>query len=201
MPWTGPVFPSLPGETYPKKLGVNWSSVKQDALSGKRTRFSLFTYPTHSYELPFSYLRTDSTLEWQTLVGFINSLNGPVGLFGYTDPDDNTVSGQEFGLGDGTTLGPFQLVRALGGFAEPVFLLNGNPTIEVAGVPNSNWTVDAYGRVTFTTGNAPVSGAALSWSGSYYIPCRLDDDTSDFSKFLSTIWELKALKFSSEKLP
>jgi len=195
-------FPTLPGETYPRKLGLNWSSVKQDALSGKRTRYTLFSYPTHSYELPFSYLRSDNVnAEWQTLVGFINSVNGPVQLFGYTDPDDNTVVNQDFGIGDGTTLGPFQLVRALGGFAEPVFLLNGNPTIEVAATPNTNWTVDSYGRVTFTTGNAPAADASLTWSGSYYIPCRFDDDSSDFSKFLATIWENKALKFSSEKLP
>ncbi len=201
MPWTGPVFPTLGGETYPRKLTINWSSVKQDALSGRRARFSLFTYPTHSYELPFSYLRTDSNAEWQTLAGFINSVNGPVQLFGYTDPDDNTVANQEFAVGDGATLGPFQLVRSLGGFVEPVFLINGNPTIKVSGTPTTNWTVDAYGRVTFTSGNAPGSGAPVTWSGSYYIGCRFDDDSNDFNKFLATIFEMKSLKFSSEKLP
>lgn len=201
MPWTGPVFPPLGGETYPKKLTINWSSVKQDALSGRRSRFSLFTYPTHSYELPFSYLRSDSNAEWQTLAGFINSVNGPVQLFGYADPDDNLAVNQEFAVGDGTTLGPFQLVRSLGGFVEPVFLLNGNPTIKVAGTLTTNWTVDAYGRVTFTSGNAPGSAAAVTWSGEYYIPCRFDEDSTDYNKFLAKIFENKALKFSSEKLP
>lgn len=202
MAWSGPVFPSLPGITYPVKRGVQWSGVKQDALSGKRTRSTLFTYPIRQFEVVFSFLRVDSAdQEWQQLEGFINSLLGTINLFGFTDPNDCVVSNQGFGVGDGTTLGPFQLVRGLGGFAEPVFLLNGDPTIKVAGTPSTNWTVDAYGRVTFTTGNAPASGADLTWSGSFYFPCRMDEDVTDFSLFLYQLYELKSLKFSSEKLP
>jgi hypothetical protein len=91
------------------------------------------------------------------------------------------------------------LVRALGGFAEPVFLLNGNPTIDVAGTPTTAFTVDAYGRVTFTT--APASGALLTWSGAFYWPVRFDDDTTEFSQFVFNLYEVKALKFTSEKLP
>lgn len=200
MAWTGPVFPSLPGITLPQKRSSNWSGVKQDALSGKRNRTSLFTYPTYSYELPFSMLRSDSVnLEWQQLQGFINSLFGTVLLFGYTDPDDNSVTGQVFGEGDGSTTGPFQLVRTLGNFVEPVFLINGTPTIEVAGSPTSAYTIDNFGRITFNS--APASGAQLTWSGSYYMPCRFDQDTTDFSKFLVQFFELQALKFSTEKLP
>lgn len=201
MPWNGPVFPVLPGETYPKKPGLTWSSVKQDALSGRRARFSLFTYPLRSYDLPFSYLRLDSAQEWQTLAGFINSVQGPVQLFGYTDPNDNTIANQEFAVGDGATLGPFQLVRSLAGFVEPVFLLNGAPAITVSGTPNTNWTVDGYGAVTFTTGNAPANGAPIAWSGSWYQPCRFDDDNTGFDLFVQKIFELKSLKFSTEKLP
>lgn len=201
MPWAGPVFPALPGITYPRKRSPNWSSVKNDALSGKRIRASLFSYPTYSFELPLSYLKTDSsTQQWQQLIGFINSLNGAVGLFGYSDPLDSSVSNQEFGVGDGTTLGPFQLVRTLGGFTEPVFLLNGAPTIEVGGVSETHFTIDAYGNVTFNSGHAPGSAAALTWSGSFYWPCRLDDDTTDFNQFMSNLYEVKSLKFSTEKL-
>jgi hypothetical protein len=115
MPHAGSVFPSLPGITFRVKRTANWSSVKQDALSGKRTRYSLFTYPTYSYELQFNFLRSDSVnLEWQTLAGFVNSVAGPAQLFGFLDSDDNATTNQEFGVGDGATKGPFQLVRALG---------------------------------------------------------------------------------------
>ena len=202
MPWTGAVFPSLPGITYPAKRSPNWPTVKQDALSGRRTRVPLQSFPTYNYELQFSFLRSDSVdLEWQQLEGFINSLNGPAQLFGYSDPNDNAVTNQGFGEGDGTTLGPFQLVRSLGGFVIPVYLLNGNPAIKVAGTTNSAWTVDAYGRVTFNSGSAPANGALLTWTGSYYMPCRLDDEVVDFSQFLYQLFELKSLKFSTEKLP
>lgn len=202
MPWTGPVLPALPSISYPRKRNPTWSSVKNDALSGKRARTSLFTFPTYAYELPLNYLRTDPAIaEWQQLVGFINSLFGGVKLFGYSDPDDGAAAHQAFGEGDGSTLGPFQLVRALGNFVEPVFLLNGAPQIFVDGVSSANWTVDLYGRVTFSSGNAPGSGAVLTWSGSYYWPCRFDDDTTEMEKFLSNVWQCKSLKFSTEKLP
>lgn len=195
---TVPVFPSLPGITYPRKRTQNWSTVKQDALSGKRTRYPLWTFPTYSYELPFSYLRSDSNnLEWQTLAGFIASVQGPAQLFAYSDPDDSSVTAQGFGEGDGVSTA-FQLVRSLGGFTEPVFLVNGTPTIDVAGSPVTPASISAYGVVHFSS--APANGALLTWSGSYYWPCRFDEDSTDFSKFLATIWELKALKFSTEKL-
>ena len=174
--------------------------VNATALSGKRDRQTLFTYPIYSYEIPFSMLRSDSVnLEWQQLMGFINSLYGGVLLFGYSDPDDNAVTNQEFGVGDGKTTGPFQLVRALGNFVEPVFLINGAPAVEVAGTPTTAFTLDSYGRITFNS--PPANGAALTWSGSYYMPCRLDDDTTNFSKFLNQFFELPKLRFSTEKLP
>lgn len=200
MAYTGPVLPALPGLTFSRKRSPTWSGIKNDALSGKKTRFSLFTYPTYAYEIPISYLKTDAiTQQWQSLIGFINSLAGSVGLFGYSDPLDSIVTNQEFGVGDGITAGPFQLVRAFGGFVEPVFLLNGAPVITVAGTPTSAFTVDNYGRVTFTS--APANNAALVWSGAFYWPCRFDDDATEFEQFVSNLFSVKALKFTTEKLP
>jgi len=194
-----PVFPSLPGITYPRRRSQNWSTVKQDAISGKRVRVPLWTFPTYSYEIPISYLRSDSVnLEWQTLVGFINSVLGAGLLWAYNDPTDNAVTNQGFGEGDGSTT-TFQLVRALGGFTEPVFLLNGTPTIKVAGVLTVPSSFSAYGAVTFAS--PPANGALLTWTGNFYWPCRFDDDVTDLSQFVQLIWESKALKFSTEKLP
>lgn len=198
--WTGPVFPALPSISYPRKRNPNWSKVEAKALSGKRTRTTLFTYPTYSYEIPLNYLRTDAAFtEWQQLMGFINSLFGGVGLFGYTDPDDNAVANQVFGAGDGVTKGPFQLVRTLGNFVEPVFLINGTPVISVSGTPTAAFTIDTYGRITFTS--APAAAAVLTWSGAYYWGCRFDEDTTEFEKMLVNIYQCKSLKFSTDKLP
>jgi Conserved hypothetical protein 2217 (DUF2460) len=203
MPWTGPVFPSLTLMTFPRKRSPAWSAVPQESLSGKRTRYSLYSYPIWKYVLPISGLRTDAAhLEWQTFAGFVNSLNGTVGLFGYTDIVDNAVVGQSFGTGNGVATGPFPLVRTIGGFSEPIFLLNGAPSIYVGGVLQTlttNYTIDAYGNVTFTV--PPANGAALTWTGSFYWPCRFDDDMIDMNMFVANIFEAQSIKFSTEKLP
>jgi hypothetical protein len=199
--YSGAVLPSLIGLAFPiKGPSPNWPTVKHDALSLKRVRYPLVSYPSYGYEISFNVLRTASALaELQTLRGFINSVYGPALLWGYTDPNDNTVTNQNFGAGNGTTTGPFQLVRTFGGFTEPVFLLNGTPTISVAGTPTAAYTLDNYGNVTFNS--APANGAALTWSGSYYWPCRFDDEVTQFENNLSGFFNLKSLKFSTEKLP
>lgn len=198
-----PVFPSLPGFMFPVKRAVIWDTVKADALSGKRTRFANWTYPIYKYEIGFDFLRADPSLvEWQTLEGFINSMAGAYGLFGFNDVNDNTATAQGFGQGDGTTTA-FQLVRALGGFAAPVFLpvLSGGlvTEIDVGGTPTTAYTVSPYGAVTFNT--PPALGAALQWTGQFYQPCRFDEDVTGFSNDLKNWFSLPSLKFSTEKLP
>jgi hypothetical protein len=194
------VFPSLIGQALPiKGPAPNWPTVKQDAVTGKRIRVPLTTYPTYRYEISFAVLRTAAAfLELQQLRGFINSVNGPAQLWAYTDPNDNTVTAQEFGVGNGSTTA-FQLVRAFGGFVEPVFLVNGTPTVTVNGTPTTSGTLSPYGVVTFNS--APASGAALAWSGSFYWPCRFDDEVTQFENSYSGFFNLKSLKFSTEKLP
>lgn len=194
-----PVFPTLPGISYPVKRSPVWSTVKADALSGKRSRTPLWTYPLWRYDIPFEFLYSDDTeQQLQTLMGFFNSVQGAYGLFAFDDPDDDAVSGQEFGQGDGVT-SSFQLVRSLGGYTEPVFLLNGTPTISVAGTDTAPQSISSYGVVTFSA--PPASGAQLTWTGNYYWPCRFDDDTQEFEKFLQSLWSAKSIKFSTEKLP
>lgn len=200
MAWTGPVFPALIGTKFPIPRKINWDASKQRSLSGKNARFSNFTFPTYSWSVDIGVLRSAAAFqEIQQLIGFINSLAGSVGLFGYTDPDDNSITNQEFAVGTGAATGPFQLVRAFGGFTEPVFLINGAPTILVAGTPTAAFTIDGYGRVTFNV--APANGAALSWTGAYYWPCRFDDDFSDITLSMSGLYKASKLAFTSEKLP
>lgn len=198
-----PVFPSLPGFMFPVKRAVAWDTVKADALSGKRTRFANWTYPIYHYEIGFDFLRADPSLvEWQTLEGFINSMAGGYGLFGFNDVNDNSATAIGIGISDGVTT-QFQLVRSLGGFTVPVFLINPVPTpiIYDNGNPVSsiNYTIGPTGIVTFTAPRTP--GDLLAWTGSYYWPCRFDDDVIQFSNYMKNLWELKSLKFSSEKLP
>jgi uncharacterized protein (TIGR02217 family) len=202
-----PVFPLVPGTsglTYPAKRSIEWSGNRFKSLGGKRTAQSYYSYPIYHYEVPISVLRSDAVnLELQTLMGFVNSLLGGTGLFLYPDPTDFLAppagsSTQGFGVGDGVSP-TFQLVRSWGGFTEPVFFPNVITQIAVGGVPTAAYTLGNYGQVTFTT--APALGAALTWSGTFYWGCRFDEDLTELSQFMQTLWDCKALKFSTEKLP
>src|SRR6185312_13590332 len=174
---TIPTFPSLIGIAWPVKRSPLWSTLKQPAISGLETRFPLWSLPRWKYSLTYDLLRSDAVnLEWQTLVGFFNEVQAAAGqLFQFTDQNDNAVTNQSFGTGDGATTA-FQLVRAMGGFVEPVLAVTGTPTIKDNGatVSAANYTIGSSGIVTFTT--APLSGHALTWTGSFNWYCRFDND-------------------------
>ena len=194
-----PVFPTIPGITFPAKRSQVWGGTSQEALSGKRVRTSYRSYPTYNYELTFSFLRSSNAFpEWQQLAAFINSVNGPAQLWLFNDTNDNTATSQSFGTGDGVTT-TFQLVRSLGGFVEPVFFPNAITNVNINGTPTAAYTLSAIGQVIFNS--APAAAAALTWNGTFYWPCRFDDDVTGFENMMSKLWELKALKFSTEKLP
>src|SRR5689334_14917389 len=95
-----PTFPSLPGIGYPAKRSPVWQTEPQDALSGKRIRVQRFSFPIYRYELPIDFVRNDAGhTEWQQLQGFINSVQGSTLLWQYDDPDDDSVTAQQFGQG------------------------------------------------------------------------------------------------------
>lgn len=194
-----PVFPTLPGITFPVKRSPQWAGTKHDSLSGKRVRTSYYSYPIYLYEVAFNFLRTNATLlEWQTLAGFINQVNGGASPFLYADTNDNTATAQTFGTGDGTTT-TFQLTRTLGSFTEPVFAPDSPiPTVAINGTPTAAYTVSSTGSIVFNS--APANGAALTWTGTFKWVCRFDDDHFEFENFAASLFELKSLKFSSEKL-
>jgi uncharacterized protein (TIGR02217 family) len=199
MGWGGAVFPSFVGMAWPIPRTVELNTIKHEAISGKNIRIANWSYPKYHYEVPQNYLRLiQGAAEWPTLEGFFNSVSGPAGLWGYNDPNDNTATNQTFGTGDGATT-TFQLIRAFGGFNMPVFLINGTPTVNVAGSPTSSFTLSPYGAVVFAS--APAASAALTWSGNFYMPCQFDEDTMIFENFMSQLARVKSIKFSTAKLP
>jgi hypothetical protein len=153
---TLPVFPTLPGLEYPVKRSPLASSLRQKAISGRETLQPLWTAPLYKYEVSFSLLRQAATYqEWQLLQGFWNSVMfTPGGVFQFDDPNDNTASVEPFGTGDGSTT-QFQLVRALGGFAEPVLDPVQGPSSPTATLDYGNCTTTPsldldYGNCTTT---------------------------------------------------
>lgn len=61
----------------------------------------------------------------------------------------------------------------------------------------TDYTLNAYGLVTFAS--APLAGAALTWTGSFYYRCRFLQDSMDFDNFMQNLWQAKKVEFISVK--
>jgi uncharacterized protein (TIGR02217 family) len=195
------LFPSL-SPAIPIKRTIVGSVTKQQAISGARLYFPQWTYPQYRYELSFELLRSyGSFTEWQQMQGFLGQQFSSAEVFNYNDPDDGSVTNQLTGEGDGTTAS-FQLVRTLGGSAEPVFSVYGTPSVSVDGTPvsSSYWSISNYGVLTFAGGHIPAATKLITWTGTYYWYCRLDNDEYTFSKFASGFRSMDSLMFSTEHL-
>jgi uncharacterized protein (TIGR02217 family) len=197
------IFPALPGIAWNTVRTPTWQTRTQTAVSGRETRQADWFYPRYTWSLDFEFLRSNPTFaELQTLIGFINQCQGSFNTFLYSDDDDNAVSGQQIGTGDGSTT-TFPLIRGFGGFVEPVSRVNAISAVSVAGTATTAYTVtaDAYtesgSTITFAT--APASGAAILASFTYYWRCRFSSDTTDFTKFLYGLSSVSSLKFESVK--
>jgi uncharacterized protein (TIGR02217 family) len=196
------------GITYPIKRRPMFSTLKQPSISGKDNPIQLWAYPRYHYELPFSFLRADVVnAELQYMMGFYNSVGGAAQTWLYADPVDgapatgNGVTNQTFGTGDGSTT-KFGLVRARGGFVEPVFApVTATVHIFDNGVDQAgNFTLGTSGLVTFTV--APLIGHALTWTGNFNWIVRFDDDQVDFDQQPwgvggLPLWEAKKFVFTT----
>jgi hypothetical protein len=199
---TIPLFPTLRGVTKPNKRTPIMSTDMEVAFSGAEAHFPNWSYPKYRHTLKFDFLRADvAETDWQNLEGFWKIVKvSPGGLFQYQFSEDggpNTgVTDNAMGTGDGSTR-IFQTVRTLGGFVEPVFL----PTftnVKVNGTPTAAYTVDAFGRITFTT--APAAAATITWTGIWNWYCRFDKDEADFENFAYRYWQLGELVFTTQKM-
>lgn len=193
------IYPTLPGLTWSFIRTPIWKTTIQTTQSGRELRAANMSYPVYKYTLTYDVLRSGAGFtELQTLIAFFNARSGSYDSFLFSDPDDGTVTGQLFGTGDGVTKA-FQLVKAFGGYTEPVIAVNTITQVTVAGTATAAYTVNNdTGILTFTT--APASGAALGWTGSFYYRCRFVADTYDFEKFMQNLWLLQKVDFQSVKL-
>lgn len=200
------VFPSLIGLEWNVTRDPIWSSQIQDALSGAQTALSFWSYPKWAWKISFSYLPSTATQQdMQTLAGFFNIMQGRFDSFLYQDADDSAIVGQALGTGDGTTL-TYQLVRAFGGFIEPILAPHTVSKVYVDGIDQvghwtvSNWGTATPGLITFAGGHAPTAGKAVTADFSFYFPVRFDSDQISFTNFMSKMWSNSSIKFTSIKL-
>jgi uncharacterized protein (TIGR02217 family) len=208
------VFPSstaLPGIDIKITRTTQWSTIVQEAVSGKETRVARRQFPRRVYALQFNFLRTASAyLEFQALEAFFNNRQGMYDSFLWSDPDDYTVTGQSLGQGDGVTT-QFALIRVEGNgsgnlFAEPTYAPNHVATVYLGGVAltSTQWSVSLWGTtvsqgpgvITFSSA-APSAGQNITADFTYYWPVRFTNDDMNFEKLVNLIWEAKKVTFTS----
>ena len=189
------IFPDLAGLSWERKKTPIWSTKIQKTSSGKEMRSSYFSYPLYQFSLAYEVLRETGEAELQSILGLFNKVQGSFDTFLYTDPNDNAVTAQQFGVGDGVTT-KFQLVRTYAGYVEPVKAINGTPLVYKNGVATTLFTISG-GYITFAT--APTSGQILTWTGNFYFVCRFLQDSIEFNQFLNNLWNAKKVEFVSVK--
>lgn len=205
------VLPSLAGLAWNVTQSPTYSTKAQRAVSGKEYRAAFYQYPLWNFSMSYSLLRDANALpnnggsawtELNQLVGFFMARQGAFDSWLFSNPNDNAVTDQNFGTGDGATTA-FQLKRTFGagGYTADDLVQNVNAITNikdngvtiVQGSGAGKYTIDANGLITF--GTAPVAGHALTWTGTFYYRCRLAKDSLDFNNFMQGLWELKKFEF------
>lgn len=199
-----PVFPTLPGLSFPITKSPVLNTIRYEAFSGRRTYAPKQSFPRWRFEIPYSFLRSakfgpvDSAYtELETLLQFFLQRSADGLVFAYTDSEEYAVTAQLFGTGDAAAT-QFQLYRSISGFTEPVYSATvSNIYLDGVDYDSSHWTVSDTGLVTFD--GAIGAGVLLTWTGTYAFACRFDNDSLDLERFMRGLTQTsKSLAFSSE---
>ena len=185
---------------FPTLVGQGWSVIKtprfatrvQRSVSGRELRAPDMPNPIWTFTLVFEYL---PAADLNTLLGFFLSRQGAYDPFLFNDPNDNSVTAQPIGTGDGATTS-FQLGRDLGGFWEPVTAPGNLIGVYANGIAQSGCEADpATGILTMPA--PPAAGLAITADFTFYFRCRFVDDSNDFENFMQNLWRLQKLQFVS----
>jgi uncharacterized protein (TIGR02217 family) len=202
------IFPTLPGLAWSVTKAPRFATRIQRAVNGRELRILDQPYPIWTWTLNYSLLRD----KWDTrgagglgagydelriLAGFFLQQQGAFQPFLFDDPTDDTVTAQPIGTGNSSTR-VFQLVRSMGGCAEPMIGPNTVSGIFFNGVMQSpaGYAVDGdTGLVTFTA--PPPTGQSITADFTYRFRVRFADDTAEFENFMYQLWQLKQIKLQS----
>ena len=202
------IFPSLPGLGWSVVKSPRFATRIQRAVNGRELRALDQPNPIWSWTLTYPLLRDRSDArapfgsgigydELRTLAGFFLQQQGAFQPFLFDDPTDHGVTAQSLGTGDSSATA-YQLVRGMGGFAEPITAPNLVSAIYFDGVLQSPtiYSIDtATGLVTFTT--PPPAGQAITADFTYYFRVRFSDDTAEFENFMLQLWQARQIKLQS----
>lgn len=199
-------FPVLPGLGWSVTKTPVWKTRVQKSISGRERRAQDQALPIWTWTLTYNFLRDEAAEgfnELRELMGFHAQQAGAFTPFLYTDPTDNSVTGQGLGTGNASQT-QFQLVRNLdaalpgGGWPEPITNPAALSAVYLNGVVQaaSGYSLNSStGIVTFNT--APPGGAVVTADFTYAFAVRFSDDTADFENFMFQLWRLKQVKLVS----
>ena len=205
------IFPTLPGLAWSVTKAPRFATRIQRAVNGRELRILDQPYPIWTWTLTYSLLRDKWDTrgagalgagydELRTLAGFFLQRQGAFQPFLFDDPTDDTVTAQPIGTGNSSTR-IFQLVRSMGGCAEPMIAPNSVGGIFFNCVLQSpaGYAVDAdTGLVNFAT--PPPTGQSVTADFTYRFRVRFADDTAEFENFMYQLWQLKQIKLQSALL-
>jgi uncharacterized protein (TIGR02217 family) len=191
------IFPYLRGQTFPKKAPT-WSTTVIKSKSGRRFGKQNWSYPTWVFSLTYASLAQKPTrMDLDRIWEFFNAHAGQLSPWYFYDPTDNEVEGQTLGTGDGVTT-EFEIIRSFRGmWSEPIFALNGVPTVTVNGVPVTTFSIPSPGVLKFNS--APGNGAVVAWSGSFLFRCVFTQDAFTAQQLNSLLWSNDGLAFETLK--
>lgn len=194
------VLPSFAGQKWPLTRTTLHSTTIKTAVSGREYRTQNWSYPKYEWKFDFEVLReTGAFTELRQLMGFINARGGSFDSFLFTDPDDNAVTAQTIGTGDGSNKN-FQLARTWGGYVEPIYDANGTVLIYVNGALQTittHYTISSTGLVVFVT--APPAAQLVTATFSFYWRARFMKDGHDFNQQMQDLWDMRGLGFITTK--
>jgi len=178
------VYPALPGLGWPVSRTPKFTNKFQQTVSGRTVVSTYMQYPLYNFQLTYNYL---SASDREQLKGFFLQQGGNLAGFWFdAGTGDDAVTAQAFGSGDGATT-TFTLLRAVGGYTEPVAATFGTRKAYVAGsAASATFDSPNPGEVTFAT--APASGSALTWTGNYYYQCRFKQSSQQLDEFMSKLY-------------
>jgi len=140
------IYPTLSGLTWDITRTPQFSTQIQRSVNGYERRAAFYATPIWHFQLHYEFL---SESDYGTLAAFWAARQGGFDSFLWADSEDSSATIMPFGVGDGVSL-DFQLQRTLsptpdstklygadGSSFEPVYNLNGSPTVywTIGGVP------------------------------------------------------------------
>lgn len=201
------MFPELGGQKFPTRIPT-WEGAGRfvRAASGRTASSLNWQAPLYAWELSYDGVCADDShpgltaRSMQMIEDLFHRCGGKYGsTFLYRDPDDCVVSGQNIGVGDGTTT-TFTFQRTLVEFTAPVCWVTAVDAIYINGgapVPATGWTLSEPNKLVFVT--APAASAVITADFHYAFECRWDVDEIEFHGFASRLSDVQSLRFVSER--